>query len=174
MSVELPSEFVHIARRQLSQRQARIESCLERLSDEQIWSRAHEVENAVGNLVLHLCGNVRQWIIAGVGQSADERDRDAEFTRREPLPKDQLVSLLRETLAEADTILTGLSATDLTATRQIQVYEVTVMHAVAHVFAHFAEHTGQIIWATKRLTAEDLGFYSYLKPGAAPVERGEP
>jgi hypothetical protein len=58
---------------------SRIVDCLGRLSNEQIWARGVENENSIGNLVLHLCGNVQQWIASGVGGEADVRDRDAEF-----------------------------------------------------------------------------------------------
>jgi uncharacterized damage-inducible protein DinB len=136
-----------------------------KLTAEQIWTRRHENENAIGNLVLHLCGNVRQWIISGVGGASDQRDRDAEFARREPLGTDELLSRLRETLEEADRVLERVGPEDLLSTRKIQVYEVTVLHAIFHVAVHFSEHTGQIIWATKGLTGEDLAFYGYLGGG---------
>ena len=158
-------EFLQLSRRQLQQYLDRVETCLDKLTHEQIWSRAHETENAVGNLVLHLAGNVRQWIVSGVGGAQDDRDRDAEFARREPLPSDELLSLLRRTLGEADAVLADLSPDDLPGRRKIQAYELTVLHAIYHVLRHFAEHTGQIIWATKRITGEDLGFYGYLNKG---------
>ena len=158
-------EFLHLSRRQLQQYLHRVETCLDKLTHEQIWSRVHETENAIGNLVLHLAGNVRQWIVSGVGRARHERDRDAEFARREPLPSDELLRLLRRTLDEADAVLVELSPNDLLRTRKIQVYELTVLHAIYHVLWHFAEHTGQIIWATKRMTGQDLGFYGYLNQG---------
>jgi uncharacterized damage-inducible protein DinB len=140
-----------------------------KLTAEQIWARRHENENAIGNLVLHLCGNVRQWIICGVGGAVDQRDRDAEFARREPLETEELLSQLRATLDEADGVLERLRPEDLVSKRKIQVYDVSVLHAIYHVAVHFSEHTGQIIWATKGLTGEDLGFYGYLnqKKGTA-------
>src|ERR1041385_7229872 len=80
----------------------KIERCLERLSDEQIWWRANDESNSIGNLVLHLCGNARQWIVCGVGGAQGERDRDAEFAQREVIGRDQLLRLLRTTLADVD------------------------------------------------------------------------
>ncbi len=159
----LTDDFLRVSRHQLGVRLQRIETCLGRLSDEQIWSRRHEVENAVGNLVLHLCGNISQWIVGGVGGAAVLRDRDAEFARRTPLPADELARRLRAVVREADAVLAGLTPDDLVELRRIQGYEVTVLHAIYHVVEHFAEHTGQIIWATKGLTGEDLGFYADLK-----------
>src|SRR5215204_7584004 len=76
----------------------KIERCLEKLPDEQIWWRANEESNSVGNLILHLCGNARQWIISGVGCQPDSRVRDAEFEQREPIASNELLTLLRSTL----------------------------------------------------------------------------
>jgi uncharacterized damage-inducible protein DinB len=161
----LAEEFVRDSRKQLRARLERIEACVRKLSGEQIWTRRHENENAIGNLVLHLCGNVRQWIIGGVGGAPDHRDRDAEFLRREPLPAEELLARLRQTMEEADRVLESLNASELLNKRLIQNYDVTVLHAVYHVVVHFSEHTGQIIWATKGLTGEDLAFYGHLNRG---------
>jgi uncharacterized damage-inducible protein DinB len=175
-STALADEFLHNSRKELRMRSERIETCLRKLTMEQIWTRRHENENAIGNLVLHLCGNVRQWILCGVGGAADDRDRDAEFARREPLPPEVLLSRLRQTLDEADRVLEQVRPLDLLSKRRIQVYDVTVLHAIYHVAVHFSEHTGQILWATKGLTGEDLGFYGYLsgKKPAGPAEKQEP
>ncbi len=158
----LADDFIDVSRRQFRTRLERIEVCVGRLSEDQLWSRAHEVENAVGNLVLHLCGNIRQWILSGVGGAADDRDRDAEFARRDPLPAEELTRRLRDVIDEADAVIARLSPADLAERRQIQGYDVTLLEAVYHVVEHLAEHTGQIIWATKRATGADLGFYRYL------------
>ena len=158
----LSREFVEVSRGQLRTKLDRIEVCVGRLSGKQLWSRAHEIENAVGNLVMHLCGNIRQWVVSGVGGAPDDRDRDAEFDRRDPLPAAELIRRLREVIDEADTVLAGLTSADLTERRQVQGYDVTLLEAVYHVVEHLAEHTGQIIWATKRATGADLGFYAYL------------
>jgi uncharacterized damage-inducible protein DinB len=158
----IAEEFLRVSRRQLQKRANRIEFCVGKLNDAQLWHRLHENENAVGNLVIHLAGNVRQWIICGVGGAEDRRDRAAEFARRDPLPAADILERLRSTLEEADAVLARLDASALLTRRKIQVYDVTVLEAVFHVVEHFAEHTGQIIWATKRMTGEDLGFYGYL------------
>jgi uncharacterized damage-inducible protein DinB len=176
ITASLAEEFLRDSRKELRMRRERIETCLRKLTEEQIWTRRHENENAIGNLVLHLCGNVRQWIISGVGGAADQRDRDAEFTRREHLATEELLSRLRQTMEEADRVLERVRPENLLSKRKIQVYEVTVLHAIYHVAVHFSEHTGQIIWATKGLTGGDLGFYGYLggTKGKAEVAKREP
>jgi uncharacterized damage-inducible protein DinB len=161
-SNKLAREFLRISRYQLQERLRRIELCVARLDDEQLWARAHETENAVGNLILHLAGNIRQWIVSGVGGAPDRRDRDAEFAQREPLTREQAMSALRDAIEEADGVLESLSAEDLLIKRKIQVFELTALHAIYHCVEHLAEHSGQIVWATKRMTAEDLGIYAYL------------
>ena len=147
----------------------KIERCLEQLNDEQIWWRANEESNSIGNLVLHLCGNARQWIVCGVGSEPDSRTRDAEFARRDPLPRAELLTLLISTLEEVVTVLRELDPSSLLEKRKIQGTEVDVLEAIFHVTEHFSMHTGQIIMLTKLLTASDLRFYDF--DAGAPVER---
>src|SRR5208337_694548 len=129
----------------------RILSCLEQLSPEQIWWRANAASNSVGNLVLHLTGNVRQWIISGLGGAPDVRQRHLEFIERGPLPRRTLVSRLRKTVEEACRVLSKLSAEDLARVHTIQKFQVTGMEATFHVTEHFSHHAGQIILLTKML-----------------------
>ena len=136
----------------------RIVGCLERLSPEQIWWRPNEASNSVGNLVLHLTGNVRQWIISGLGGAADVRQRDLEFSERGPLPRRVLVNRLRKTVGEACRVLHKLSPEDLVRVHNIQKYRATGMDATFHVAEHFSHHAGQIILLTKMLTGSDLKF----------------
>ncbi|MDE0106067.1 MAG: DUF1572 family protein [Bryobacterales bacterium] len=165
------AEFLRVARTELSQASGRVVDCLSKLSLDQIWRREHAIENSVGNLVLHLAGNVRQWILSGVGDQPDDRDRDWEFENRERIPAQELGERLSATVAEADRVLRDLNPARLTEVRHIQVFpNITVLHAITHVLTHFAGHTGQVIWATKHVTGQDLGYYSYLKKGV-PEER---
>jgi uncharacterized damage-inducible protein DinB len=147
----------------------KIERCLERLSDEQIWWRSNEESNSIGNLVLHLCGNARQWIVSGVGGAPDARERDAEFAQRESIARSELVTLLRTTLADVDGTLKNLTPETLLERRPIQGSDVDVLEAVFHVTEHFSMHTGQIIMLTKMLTSSDLRFYGF--EDGAPVYR---
>jgi uncharacterized damage-inducible protein DinB len=139
----------------------KIERCVERLTDAQVWWRANEESNSVGNLLLHLEGNARQWIVCGVGGASDKRDRDREFDERERLPRERLLSALRATLEEVDGVLARLDPTALLESRNIQGLDVTVLAAVFHVVEHFSMHTGQIILLTKQFASGDLAFYEF-------------
>jgi uncharacterized damage-inducible protein DinB len=147
----------------------KIEHCLAKLTDEQIWWRANEESNSIGNLILHLCGNARQWIVCGVGGKASTRDRDAEFAQREVIGRDELVHLLRATLAEVQSSLAEVDPSILLERRMIQGHDVDVLEAIFHVTEHFSMHAGQIFLLTKLLTATDLRFYDF--EAGAPVER---
>ena len=137
----------------------KIERCLEKLTDEQIWWRPNEESNSIGNLILHLCGNARQWIICGVGGQPDHRNRDAEFAQRGIIARDELLTLLRTTLSEVETTLRTLDPSILLEHRPIQGNDDDLLEAIFHVTEHFSMHTGQIILLTKQLTATDLRFY---------------
>ena len=137
----------------------KIERCLERLTDEQVWWRANPESNSIGNLLLHLEGNARQWILSGVGGGPVARVRQREFDERAQLPRAGLVEKLKATLVEVDGALAHLNAQELSGRRSIQGYDVSVLEAVFHVVEHFSMHTGQIILLTKTLTASDLAFY---------------
>jgi uncharacterized damage-inducible protein DinB len=124
--------------------------------------RNTENENSVGNLVLHLCGNVGQWIGSGVAGKPDTRQRDAEFAARGSVRPAELSERLTATIAEATGIIRNLDTARLTEQTTVQRYNITRMEAIYHVVEHFAQHTGQIIFATKLLTGQDLGYYKHL------------
>lgn len=163
--------FLDYSVRKLWQATGRIEDCLGRLGDEQIWTRGAQAGNAVGNLVLHLSGNVRQWIVSGVGGRPDIRQRDAEFAARGGPPAAGLAAHLRAVIGETVATIEALPPEDLTRRITVQSYHVTVLEAVYHVVEHFSGHAGQIIFATKLLSGEDLGFHRHLKTTAAHAEK---
>jgi uncharacterized damage-inducible protein DinB len=127
----------------------KIERCLQVLSDEDVWWRANEGSNSIGNLLLHLEGSTRAWIIGVAGGSHNPRDRQQEFDEREPIPRAELMSRLRQTLAEADGVLGRLDVEVLLERRQARGEEVTILLAVYHAVEHFSMHTGQIIMLSK-------------------------
>jgi uncharacterized damage-inducible protein DinB len=144
----------------------KIEGCLELLTDEQIWWRANPQSNSIGNLLLHLSGNVRQWIVCSLGDATDARDRDFEFAQRIIIPRDELLARLRQTLTEADATLAQLDLDKLLERRVIQGMDVSALEAIFHVVEHFSMHTGQIIMMAKMFAEVDLGFYDFTNTQA--------
>jgi hypothetical protein len=149
----------------------RIEGCVEGLSEEQIWWRANPHSNSIGNLMLHLSGNVRQWIMSGIGGRPDVRDRQDEFDECSPIPCAELLSRLRDTVMEADHVLASVDPECLLEPRRIQTYDVTVLQAIYTVVEHFSMHTGQIIVLAK-MWKGDLGFYDLSHGQPRPTWRG--
>lgn len=139
----------------------KIERCMEKLSNEEVWWRRGEESNSIGNLILHLAGNARQWIVSGIGGAPDTRARDAEFNERSTISVSELIERLRQTLKEVDGVLATLSPASILERRTFQGTEETVLDAVFHVVEHFSMHTGQIILLTKMLTESDLRFYDF-------------
>jgi uncharacterized damage-inducible protein DinB len=131
---------------------------LQQLSEEEIWWRPNSASNSAGNLVLHLCGNVRQWIVSHLGGVEFKRERDREFSEQGPIPRNQLVTQLRRTVRDACRVLARLSDDSLAGKHTIQGLHVTGLDAVFHVVEHFGYHTGQIIYITKLKRAQDLRF----------------
>jgi uncharacterized damage-inducible protein DinB len=155
MSVE--TLFLNVSANKLTQSAGKIAICLGKLSDDQIWARGHENENAVGNLVLHLCGNIRQWIMHGLGGQPDIRVRDGEFEAAGGVNAAELTAQIRGVVEDATAILLTLTPEQLTRTYEIQGRTASGVLAVMNVVEHFGLHTGQIIYATKNLTGQDLG-----------------
>lgn len=161
-SLHMEAIFLKFSADKLEQLAGRIEVCLQKLDADQVWMRGSENQNAIGNLVMHVCGNVRQWIIAKIGGENDDRTRDAEFAARDGMTVPQLTAHLRATVLQAVSILRALPSEGLAGRVRVQAYEVTVLEAIYHVVEHFAQHTGQILFAAKLHTGEDLGFYKHL------------
>ena len=136
----------------------RLKACMRGLSPEQIWWRANPVSNSVGNLALHLEGNVRQWIVSGLGGAPDHRQRNQEFSELGPIPRAALLARMRHAVTDAARVMRRLDGAALARTYSIQGFRVTGLRAVFHVAEHFSQHTGQIILLTKLLGGEDLKF----------------
>jgi uncharacterized damage-inducible protein DinB len=133
--------------------------CIERMSDEDLWWRPNEVSNSVGNLILHLCGNLRQWIVSSIGGVEFKRNRDAEFAARGPVTKVELVENLKQTLGEVDEVLASLTSDRLLHRFDVQKYNVSTLQAVYHVVEHFGYHLGQILYIYKMRSGTDPRFY---------------
>jgi uncharacterized damage-inducible protein DinB len=163
----IEQEFLRFSAVKLDELAGRIEDCVSRLNHDQIWTRNTQNVNSVGNLVLHLCGNVRQWIGFGIGGLADQRDRDSEFAARGGQEAAQLIDRLKTTVSQASGIIRNFDPARLMEKVTIQKNEVTKMEAIYHVIDHFSQHTGQIMFVTKMLTGDDLGYFKHLNPGVA-------
>jgi uncharacterized damage-inducible protein DinB len=133
--------------------------CVEGLSEEQIWQRSGDHANSVGNLVLHLAGNVRQWIVHGIGGLPDVRERDQEFAARGGRSTAEILSLFENTLTQAAQIIQQMPLERLTERVKPQNHEVAILEAIYQVVGHLQLHAGQIVFATKEMTGKDLGFY---------------
>src|SRR5436309_932341 len=145
----------------------RIVRCLQLLSEEEIWWRPNEASNSAGNIVLHLCGNLRQWIISGLGGTLDTRERDKEFSERGPISRRLLIGRLKKTVEEACETIVQIPDGAFSREYGIQGYRVSGLVAIAHVYEHFAYHTGQIIYLTKLKRGKDLRFTRL--PAATPA-----
>jgi uncharacterized damage-inducible protein DinB len=152
----------------LNQYWPRLRTCVESLTDEQIWWRPNPSCNSIGNLILHLNGNVRQWLVDSFNKDEDKRDRPAEFSAQGSMTGKELLEKLHATIQEAVQVINRLSEADLIARYEIQGYNVYGLEAVYQVIEHFGLHYGQIAYITKMLRDEDPGFYKELnKTGRA-------
>jgi DinB superfamily len=166
---ELAALFLEFSRQKLlGQYWPRLREAVGALTDEQVWWRPNDSSNSIGNLILHLNGNVGQWLVASFNRQEDARNRPQEFSERGQIPVSALLDKLGATLARAADVLGRLTADELLAPYEIQGYKVRGLDAVYQVVEHFGLHYGQILYIAKNLTGKDLGFYKELgKTGRA-------
>jgi uncharacterized damage-inducible protein DinB len=156
MDNEIGLLFLSASSAKLEQMTSFVTKCLVRLSDEQVWARGGEHENAIGNLILHLCGNMRQWIMHGVGGASDVRKRDKEFSTADGLTATELTHLFEETIAEARSVIDSLPPEKLIERTKPQGRDVSKLEAIYQVVGHVQQHVGQIIVLTKQMCGTDL------------------
>ena len=140
----------------------RIERCLAELSEAEIWQRPNPASNSVGNLILHLCGNIRQYAIASLGQAPDQRQRDSEFAARDGYNKAELLEKLQSTVTAALETIRQTNDEEMMRVRSVQGFQMSGIGIAVHVCEHFSYHTGQIAFWVKLLKDKDLGFYGDL------------
>ena len=138
----------------------RIKKCLDRLSEKEVWQKANESSNSVAVLILHLCGNIRQYAISSLGDQPDGRNRSEEFSTEGGKTKAELLAKLESTVEEACDIIHQQSEEQLLRVRSVQGFELSGMGIIIHVTEHLSYHTGQIAYWTKILKDDDLGFYA--------------
>lgn len=151
-----------VRRRLIEESLPRIIKCLDSLSVEEIWHKQNENTNSVGNLVLHLCGNVRQYILSGIDGQADVRERDAEFSEKGPIDKEILKSKVTLLMQEVNTALDRIKADDMVREVGVQGFKENVTSILIHVTEHFSYHVGQITFYTKFIKDMDTGYYAGL------------
>ncbi len=139
-----------------------MQECVGPLTTEQLWWRPNQASNSIGNLLLHLNGNVRQWLVVSFNRAENQRNRPAEFAAQEGATATELLDRLGGTLDEAAKVLDRLTTAELMAPYEIQGYHTRGLDVVYHVVEHFGMHYGQIVYITKLLSGEDLGFYKEL------------
>jgi len=168
--MDLAQNFLERSRHYLGKEyRIKIRAAVEALPEDALWWRANEQSNSVGNLLLHLNGNVRQWILGGVGGAANERDRASEFNARSGPSADVLLAQLDGTLDEVDAVLARLSPAELSQMRTIQGREIGVFEAIYHVVEHFSMHVGQIILVAKLHAPGTVRFYEDAGGLARPL-----
>ncbi len=176
MADEIATLFLAYSRKKLLELYwPRMRAVVEPLTDEQIWWRPNEASNSIGNLLLHLNGNVRQWLVDSFNGQKDERNRPLEFSEREGISAAELLQRLGATLDEASKVLARLTAEDLAAPMEIQGYHVTGLDAVYQVVEHFGLHYGQVLYIVKMLNGVDLKLYRELNvAGRSELSAAQP
>lgn len=141
----------------------RVLKCLDMLTEEQIWYRPGPESNSVGNMVLHLAGNLTQWVMDGIGGIIFKRSRQAEFDASRTKTKTELIELVNRLKNELTPIIQNISTAELLRVRPVQVFEENGMSILVHVTEHFSYHTGQIAFVTKWITGQQTNFYGPLE-----------
>ncbi len=149
---------------------ARLVTTLGRLSPEDLAWRANEESNSAANLVLHICGNLRQRFHAGFGGAADDRVRNEEFADRGPWSAEAMIARANTAFAEVDAFLAALDPARLEETRTIQGRAQTLLDMLLLTLPHVAEHVGQIIYIAKARQGE--GFATLSLPLKKPERPG--
>lgn len=156
------SFLIEIRRRLFDECWVRFERCLGELTEAEIWLRPNENSNSMGNLALHLSGNLRQWVLSGLGKAEDTRQRQKEFDERGPLPTEFLLETMRKTMEDVELVLNKITFEDLLATHNVQGFQETGIAILVHVTEHYSYHVGQMTYFVKALKDMDMGYYAGL------------
>lgn len=140
----------------------RLEKCLGQLTESEIWQRPNENSNSMGNITLHLCGNMRQWVVAGLGKEIDTRQRQQEFDELGPIPTRLLLEKMQETMNKVKSVLENVKNEDLVSTHNVQGFKETGIAILVHVVEHYSYHVGQMTYFVKAIKDMDMGYYAGL------------
>ena len=158
----IAQEFINQSIFNINENTPKIIKCLDDLSEEQIWVRPNKASNSMGNILLHLCGNIRQYIISSLGGQPDIRERDKEFAAKDGYTKKELMDKLVATVNEAIDVIQNVDEIRLLKIFSVQGFSQSGIGIIIHVTEHYSYHTGQIIFWTKQLQGKDLGFYANI------------
>ena len=153
-------EFIDQIIKTINENTSKIKACIKQLDEKDIWFRHNDHVNSVGNIILHLCGNIRQWIISSLGGAPDVRERDFEFSTMGGFTKAELTAKWEGVILEAKTIITRADPENLLRRRMVQGSAHSGIGIIVHVTEHYSYHTGQIIFLTKLYKNIDMGFYA--------------
>lgn len=154
--------FINDCIQHLNEYTQRIETCLQLLTEEQVWQKPNESSNSIANLILHLCGNMTQYVLSSLGGEPDNRERDKEFSANGGYTKEQLLSRLSTVVTKVIAVVEQQDEASLLKARSVQGFRKTGLAIILHITEHYSYHTGQIALLTKLMTNQDLGFYKGL------------
>ena len=155
-------EFIQQSVYRITENTNRIIKCLKEIEETEIWQHPNENSNSIGNIILHLCGNIRQYAISSLGETEDVRVRDKEFSTKEGFNKNELLAKLKDTVDEAIEIIENLDESELIKLYSVQGFNLSGIGIIIHVTEHYSYHTGQIAFWVKLLKNKDLGFYGNI------------
>ena len=156
---DLKAEFLKDCVQHLNEHTKRVKICLDLITEEQAWQKPNEVSNSVANLILHLCGNMTQYVLSSLGGEPDNRQRDLEFTIKGGWDKDELFKKLSTVVESVTKTILAQDERSLLTTRAVQGFNKSGLSIILHITEHYSYHTGQIALITKLLRNKDLGFY---------------
>jgi len=160
--MDIDSEFTGQSIQRIEENTRRIATCISLLTDQEVWHRPNESSNSIGNLMLHLCGNITQYIISSLGETKDNRNRDLEFSQKGNITKTLLLEKLENTISKAIEVIKKTTREKLIKIHAVQGFQLSGIGIIIHVVEHYSYHTGQISFYTKLLKDQDLGYYANI------------
>ncbi len=162
MRTAISKEFIEQSIYRIEENTKRITKCLLEIDDTEFCKIPNEHSNSIANLVLHLCGNIRQYVISALGELSDVRERAKEFSATSVQTKSELLDKLHATIAEATSIIKAMDDARLLKIYSVQGFTLSGIGIIIHVTEHYSYHTGQIAFWTKQLKNKDLQFYENI------------
>lgn len=156
---QIQEEFIKNSIYRMDESTRMIQICFKDLTEAEIWKKPNANSNSIANLILHLSGNITQYIISSLGEIGDIREREKEFSTIKGYTKDQLFQILLDTIEKAKDVIQSATQDKLLKKRDVQGFNFSGVGIIIHVVEHYSYHTGQIAFWSKILKNKDLGFY---------------